>query len=151
AYNLIRSLKRGRIAGPNPWGAPTLEWQMSSPPPEYNFAEVPVVRSRMPLWESDPVLSEGIPHGRHDEETDTVTLGGQDVAVMEYPDDESKMSAHDLGIHLPPPSFYPILLAFAITLFFGGFMIHWWISAVGLFALALTIFAMAFEPGHEGH
>ena len=151
AYNLIRSLKRGRIAGPNPWGAPTLEWQMSSPPPEYNFKEIPVVRSRMPLWESDPVLNEGIPHGRHEEDTETVTIGGQDVGEMEYPDDESKMSAHDLGIHLPPPSFYPILLAFAITVFFGGFMLHWVVPVIGVFGIALLIFALAFEPGHSGH
>lgn len=151
AYNLVRSVRKGQIAGPNPWGAPTLEWSIPSPPPPYNFAEIPIVRSRMPLWESDPVLSEGIPHGQAAEDTETVTLAGQDVSEMDYPDDESKMSAHDLGIHLPPPSFYPILLAIAITAFFGGFMIHWWISAVGLFALALTIFAMAFEPGHEGH
>jgi hypothetical protein len=34
--------------------------------------------------------------------------------------DENKMSAHDLGIHLPPPSFWPIVLAAGITLIFVG-------------------------------
>ena len=151
-YNLIVSLRRGRIAGPNPWAAPTLEWSIPSPPPEYNFAELPMVRSRMPLWESDPVLREGIPHGRHAEDTESVTLAGADLDTeVEYPDDESKMSAHDLGIHLPPPSALPILLALAITLFFGGFMVHWAMVAAAALGIALLIFAMAFEPGHSGH
>jgi cytochrome c oxidase subunit 1 len=40
---LLRSLKRGEPAGPNPWGGTTLEWQTSSPPPLENFHEPPVV------------------------------------------------------------------------------------------------------------
>ena len=41
-----------RPAGNNPWDAPTLEWSISSPPPPYNFAVIPTVASRHPLWES---------------------------------------------------------------------------------------------------
>jgi cytochrome c oxidase subunit 1 len=37
------SLKRGRIAGPNPWRATGLEWQTASPPPKHNFTQTPVV------------------------------------------------------------------------------------------------------------
>ena len=51
AYNLVRSYFRGRIAGNDPWDAWTLEWSIPSPPPEYNFAVEPVVRSRRPLWD----------------------------------------------------------------------------------------------------
>jgi cytochrome c oxidase subunit I len=36
------SLRNGRIAGDNPWGATGLEWQTSSPPPPHNFEEIPV-------------------------------------------------------------------------------------------------------------
>jgi len=43
AYYLFRSLKHGRIAPANPWGATTLEWQCSSPPPYYNFHKPPAV------------------------------------------------------------------------------------------------------------
>jgi cytochrome c oxidase subunit 1 len=71
------------------------------------------------------------------------------VADIEYPDDTSKMSTHDLGIHLPPPSIYPIFLALAMAIFFGGFMVHWAVSAVSAVAIALLVFAMAFEPGHS--
>ena len=51
AYNLVRSHFRGANAGDDPWDAWTLEWSIPSPPPEYNFAVEPVVRSRRPLWD----------------------------------------------------------------------------------------------------
>jgi heme/copper-type cytochrome/quinol oxidase subunit 1 len=41
--NAIWSLRHGRIAGINPWGARTLEWTISSPPPYYNFKKIPNV------------------------------------------------------------------------------------------------------------
>jgi cytochrome c oxidase subunit 1 len=49
--NGIWSLYRGAIATPNPWDASTLEWAVSSPPPVFNFAHVPVAESRTPLWD----------------------------------------------------------------------------------------------------
>jgi cytochrome c oxidase subunit 1 len=49
--NLIWSYFRGRPAGNDPWDAWTLEWAVSSPPPVYNFAVIPEVRSRRPLWD----------------------------------------------------------------------------------------------------
>lgn len=42
-YNLLRSIRKGKTAGDNPWGAATLEWQTSSPPPKENFEKIPVV------------------------------------------------------------------------------------------------------------
>ena len=50
-FNLVRSYVRGRPAGNDPWDAWTLEWSTTSPPPEYNYATVPVVKSRRPLWD----------------------------------------------------------------------------------------------------
>ena len=42
AYYLIRSVYNGKIAGSNPWGALTMEWDIPSPPPPHNFLEEPV-------------------------------------------------------------------------------------------------------------
>jgi cytochrome c oxidase subunit 1 len=47
--NVVRSLKRGAVAGPDPWKANTLEWFASSPPPVNNFDVVPLVRSAEPM------------------------------------------------------------------------------------------------------
>ena len=49
--NVVHSYFKGKIAGNDPWDAWTLEWSTTSPPPEYNFAKLPVVRSRRPLWD----------------------------------------------------------------------------------------------------
>jgi cytochrome c oxidase subunit I len=51
AANLVWSYLRGKRAGNDPWDAWTLEWSTSSPPPDYNYAKVPIVRSRRPLWD----------------------------------------------------------------------------------------------------
>ena len=50
-FNLLWSMFKGEPAGNDPWDAWTLEWSTSSPPPDYNFATIPVVQSRRPLWD----------------------------------------------------------------------------------------------------
>jgi cytochrome c oxidase subunit 1 len=49
--NLAWSYFHGETAGSDPWDAWTLEWSISSPPPVYNFATIPEVLSRRPLWD----------------------------------------------------------------------------------------------------
>ncbi|MCW3039009.1 MAG: ctaD [Solirubrobacterales bacterium] len=47
--NVMLSLKKGAIAGPDPWKANTLEWFTTSPPPVNNFDTVPRIRSVEPM------------------------------------------------------------------------------------------------------
>lgn len=51
AWNVVYSAIKGKRAGDDPWDGWTLEWATSSPPPEYNFEKIPVVRSSRPLWD----------------------------------------------------------------------------------------------------
>jgi cytochrome c oxidase subunit I len=50
-WNLFVSWRRGESSGDDPWDAWTLEWATTSPPAHYNFEEIPIVRSRRPLWD----------------------------------------------------------------------------------------------------
>lgn len=50
-FNMVWSYFKGKAAGHDPWDAWTLEWSTDSPPPVYNFAILPTVHSRRPLWD----------------------------------------------------------------------------------------------------
>jgi cytochrome c oxidase subunit 1/cytochrome c oxidase subunit I+III len=64
AVNMAVSLRRGKVAGDNPWDAWTLEWGTTSPPVAHNFDRVPPVRGRRPLWDlaRPDVTLERAPH-----------------------------------------------------------------------------------------
>ena len=51
-WNVLVSLRNGKIAGDDPWGANTLEWATSSPPPPYNFDHLPEIRSERPVFDA---------------------------------------------------------------------------------------------------
>jgi cytochrome c oxidase subunit 1 len=92
-WNLWRS-RKGVDSGPNPWEAPTLEWSIPSPPPDYNFAVIPTVTARYPLWD-----------------------GGQ--KVHEGP----IKSAKALGIPMPNPTIKPLFVALWMTLMFASMLL----------------------------
>jgi cytochrome c oxidase subunit 1/cytochrome c oxidase subunit I+III len=130
--NVWISLKRGKAAGRNPWGAPSLEWSTSSPPPVYNFAVIPTVASRYPLWEGymdddedtgGSTIHEGLllDHGR--ETIGTTMLDAEPAVILKMPGD----------------TYTPLLLALALTLLFVGLLAQAW-SAVGAGVL-LTLLA----------
>jgi len=129
--NVVRSRARGAPAGPNPWDGPTLEWATSSPPPPYNFAVIPTVGSRHPLWEKRleeggrSVVHEGPTLDESKTTLETSPLDGQLTDVL----------------HMPEDTLYPVLHALAVmTTFYGLLLRSTWLSVAGaVLVLALTI------------
>ena len=131
--NFFVSLKRGTLAPDNPWDASTLEWSTPSPPPAYNFAVIPCVASRHPLWEA--WLNEGserssLTHGyllMHGRETlGTTPLDAQADNILKMPDD----------------SFAPFFLSLFCALGFVGLLLNYWGCAL-LMALACSLSLLA--------
>ena len=61
--NVVISLRHRRPAGDDPWGAHTLEWATSSPPPRHNFDALPPIRSYAPLLDLREAAEQ---HAAHD-------------------------------------------------------------------------------------
>jgi cytochrome c oxidase subunit 1/cytochrome c oxidase subunit I+III len=135
--NIAVSRKRGAIAGPNPWDGPTLEWTTPSPPPAYNFAVLPSVASRHPLWEDR--LEEGMGHSSIDrgltldngkEILAVSALDGEPVAILKMPED----------------SISPLVVTIALTAVFAGLLLHWWWFAGVCGVLMLVALAVWLWP-----
>jgi len=64
-YNIVHTAVKGEKAEADPWDGRTLEWSISSPPPYYNFEQLPLVRGLDPLWiekmEGDGTIPPGEP------------------------------------------------------------------------------------------
>jgi cytochrome c oxidase subunit 1 len=52
-------------------------------------------------------------------------------------------------IHMPPPSFWPIVLAFGFTLILTGLAIHYFIAIVGIITTFVSILGWIIEPVHD--
>lgn len=115
--NVLASLRRGAPAAENPWAAPTLEWATSSPPPAYNFAVIPVIASRHPLWED--WLTEG--EGRSSLETGYLLMEGRETLGT------TPLEARpDIILKMPEDSYAPFFLALFSSLVFAGLLLHAW-------------------------
>ncbi|HEX8621495.1 MAG TPA: cytochrome c oxidase subunit I [Allosphingosinicella sp.] len=124
--NALASLRRGREAGPDPWGASGLEWAAASPPAPYNFAHIPLVSSRNPLWENDGVLP--VVHGlRVDDREGLLTT------VIDARPDMREPS--------PEPSLWPLVAALATTVMFVSSIFTPWAVLVGSIPVAAALIA----------
>jgi cytochrome c oxidase subunit 1 len=118
-WNFFKSYKGGEIAGNDPWGGGTLEWTIPSPPPEYNFAKIPLVTSRNPLWDLKS------PDAKH------ATESGAHIEIADG------KSAKDLGIPMPNPTIKPMMVAAGMVIMFTGLLAYH--TSTPKPALALTV------------
>ena len=135
-FDFFRSLKRGAIAGNNPWDASTLEWSVTSPPPPYNFAVLPTVRSRYPLWEDrlgePPQTAPALPALDDGRETFTTSMLDSDPQAV---------------LRMPEDSIWPVLLSLSLLiLFYGVLLSAWWLAIVAAAGVFVTIVGW-FWPG----
>jgi cytochrome c oxidase subunit I+III len=129
--NVARSLRGGKLAGANPWDAATLEWSVPSPPPPYNFAVIPHVVSRHPLWEDRL------------QETDQRSSVAQGMLLAEGRETIATTpfdGQPDLILKMPGDSYAPFLLTVALTIGFVALLLHlWWVAVA---SAVLTIVAI---------
>jgi cytochrome c oxidase subunit 1/cytochrome c oxidase subunit I+III len=109
--NILMALRHGKIAGPNPWDAPTLEWSIPSPPPPYNFARIPAIASRHPLWEER--LGEG--SGRSMLDRGFVLDDGKETLATTVIDAEP-----DAILKMPEDSPWPFITTVIMAVLFTG-------------------------------
>jgi cytochrome c oxidase subunit I+III len=124
--NVIRSYRAGAPAGDNPWGASTLEWATASPPPLYNFARIPIVGGREPLWEPAGIQ------------------GHVDGLAIELPENLVTRvldAAPDHRLSYPKPSIWPFIAAIATTVLFIGSIFNPWAIVWGSVPVAIALTA----------
>jgi cytochrome c oxidase subunit 1 len=136
--NLLVSLRRGKVAGPNPWDASSLEWATSSPPPPYNFPHIPVVSSRTPLWDAGETLPVVTGLRVDDKELLLTTV----------------MSARpDIREPVAEPSIWPFISAVTVSIVFISAIFSPWAVLFGSVPIAIALIAWfwpkSLKPGPE--
>jgi cytochrome c oxidase subunit 1 len=153
--NMLMSLVAGDEAPMDPWDGATLEWSIPSPPPSYNFARIPTVSSRIPLWtEKYPDVYGGDEHGHGittgegpEHEREHYVSGSSGETERNFAPDPN---VPDEAIHLPNPSIWPMVAALGISIGFVGLMIGWPIMIIGALIGFIGVYGWALQPaiGH---
>jgi cytochrome c oxidase subunit I len=150
-YNVAYSLRYGRVAGPDPWDARTIEWMIPSPPPPYNFAEIPMIHGRDELWlrkHPDPHGAERVQAAELQSDRMDVTLAGRDVGTAhagpELPGMAGEGAITDVGaaVHRQRGGGTVILRAISGLVGLGGLVLA--AMPGGMPAIGLALFALGF-------
>jgi cytochrome c oxidase subunit I+III len=122
----IHAVRAGKPAGPNPWNADTLEWATSSPPEHYNFVQLPVVRSREPLWDQPELRDIG--ERAHDRRL-ALDEGHETLGTTVLDADPETL------LPMPEGSYAPVALAGGLAAAFTGLLVQ----LVPLIALGVAV------------
>ncbi len=134
-WNFFRSQWRAVPAPDDPWGADTLEWATSSPPPEYNFAEIPVVTSRHPLWDRRPP-----PTATPSAAAPVRALLVEGALEKTMAVGEGLDAAPQSTLGIPEPTYLPFVAALGITALFVGLLVK--ALVVGVVGVAVGVAAV---------
>ena len=125
--NVWHSHRHGEKAPADPWDGRTLEWSVSSPPPEYNFIEIPTVTGLDQLW---------------------IDKKQNGIVVSDDP------PAEDRSIHLPQPSYWPFVCSMGLLIAGYGAVyissiIGMVVTAIGFMTTMFAVYAWSFEPVND--
>ena len=155
-HNVFRTFRKGERAGNDPWDGRTLEWSIPSPPPEYNFAEIPRVHGRDAFWDQkygDAGHAAPVPVAGGAESTEVHQAHGEAEHSSEAVEHGGYGEGGHHSIHMPGLSYYPIMLAFGLVLAGYGAIFHetltWALAAVGGGIGFVAAYAWSFEPASE--
>jgi len=136
--NVYRTAKRAEKAPLDPWDARTLEWLTTSPPKEHNFDAIPTVHALDEFF-----------HRKY-EEVDT-PAGPRLTRVRTAEEVQAELNATpDAHMHLPSPSYWPIVLAFSLPVIAYGVIFNLTLTIVGTVILLLASFGWVLEPSVAG-
>jgi cytochrome c oxidase subunit 1 len=131
--NLARSRGHGQPAGDDPWGAPGLEWSVSSPPPCYNYRNLPVVHGRYARW-SEPANAAVVTGLSIDKREVLITTAHEATPHHRY--------------HISGESGWPLVLALIVAGTFTGLIFHPIAIPIGA-VCAIVALTLWFWPTHE--
>jgi len=123
-YNVVSGWIMGERAEGDPWDARTLEWSMSSPPPEYNFVEIPTVSGIDDWWATKR----------------RKTMAPANAGASE---DEGH------SIHLPQPSYWPIVVSAGLLIGGYGLIYSFPVAVIGGVISMIAVYAWSFEPVND--
>jgi cytochrome c oxidase subunit 1 len=130
--NVWITARKGVKAPLDPWDARSLEWMTASPPKEHNFDSIPTVHALDEFF-----------HRKYEENHDT----GEVTRVATAEEILAEMEANaDKHIHLPSPSYWPILLALGLPIMAYGVIYNLLLTAIGGLIVLLSMFGWALEP-----
>jgi cytochrome c oxidase subunit 1 len=146
--NVYNALRNGELAGPDPWDGATLEWSIPSPPPVYNFAQIPHVHSRDAWWATKH------PEQTHEgSEIEPEPVGGGPAHVRNVPHGAATtatlapvVASTPPVLHFPSPSYWPFVTAMGFLIAWLGLLTTLALTPVGLIILFAGVFGWSFEP-----
>ena len=130
--NVVMTARNPTRAPLDPWNSRSLEWMTSNPPKEHNFDVIPTVHHLDEFF-----------HRKYEEDPESHTM--RQIATAEEIMAEQERNA-DKHIHMPSPSYWPIVLAAAVPVITFGMIFSHLIAVIGGVILLFAAFGWALEP-----